>query len=71
LVNPLTQIQDKSVQVSEGHVGTASLRVTADSGWWLGFLAKERNLLWGLLRRKLRLKGSPRLLLAFGKCFPT
>jgi hypothetical protein len=50
---------------------TPDLRVTADSQWWLGFLAKERSLLWGLLRRKLRLKGFPRLLLAFGRCFPS
>jgi hypothetical protein len=64
-------IRDRAVQVSEGHVGTAALRVTADSRWWLGFLAKERGLLWGLLRRRLRLNGSPRLLLAFGKCFPS
>jgi ferredoxin len=64
-------IRDKTVHVSEGHVGTAALRVTADSQWWLGFLAKERSLLWGLMRRKLRFKGSPRLLLAFGKCFPS
>ena len=63
-------IRDKTLQVNEGHVGTANLRVTADSRWWLGFVAKERNLLYGLVRRKLRLKGSPRLLLAFGKCFP-
>jgi hypothetical protein len=64
-------IRDKTLQVSEGHVGTASLHVTADCQWWLGFVAKERSLLWGLLRRKLRLKGSPRLLLAFGRCFPS
>ena len=64
-------IRDKTVHVSEGREGTADLQVTADSQWWLGFLAKERNLLWGLVRRKLRLKGSPRLLLAFGKCFPS
>jgi ferredoxin len=64
-------IRDKTVQVSEDHVGTASLHVTADSQWWLGFLAKERSLLWGLVCRKLRFKGSPRLLLAFGKCFPS
>jgi ferredoxin len=63
-------IRDKTVQVSEGHVGTAGVRVTADSQWWLGFVAKERSLLWGLVRRKLRLKGSPRLLFAFGRCFP-
>jgi ferredoxin len=64
-------IRDKMVRVSEGHVGNASLRVTADARWWLGFVAKERSLLWGLLRRSLRLKGSPRLLLAFAKCFPS
>jgi ferredoxin len=64
-------IRDKTVRVSEGHVGSASLCVTTDSRWWLGFLAKDRSLLWGLLRRRLRLKGSPRLLLAFAKCFPS
>jgi ferredoxin len=64
-------IRNQAVQVSEGHAGVAALRVTADSRWWLGFLAKERSLLWGLLRGKLRLKGPPRLLLAFGKCFPS
>jgi Fe-S-cluster-containing hydrogenase component 2 len=64
-------IRDKAVQVSEGHVGTAGLRITADSRWWLGFLAKERNLLWGVLGGKMRLRGSLRLLLAFGKCFPS
>jgi ferredoxin len=64
-------IRDKTLQVTDGHVGNPGLRVTADSQWWLGFLAKERSLLWGLLTRKLRLRGNPRLLLAFGKCFPS
>lgn len=45
--------------------------VTADSETWLGFLAKERSLLWALLRRRIRIKGSPKLLAAFGKCFPS
>jgi ferredoxin len=69
--NATVVIRDKHVHVSEGHVGAAGLRVTVDSLWWLGFLAKERGLLWGLVRRKLRLRGSPRLLVAFGKCFPS
>jgi ferredoxin len=64
-------IKDRSVRVEDGHQGPASLHVTADSETWLGFLAKERGLLWALLRRKIRLRGSPRLLLAFGKCFPS
>jgi Fe-S-cluster-containing hydrogenase component 2 len=64
-------IRDQKLEVSDGHVGRADIGVTADSRTWLGFLAKERNLVWALLRRKIRIKGSPRLLLAFGKCFPS
>jgi Fe-S-cluster-containing hydrogenase component 2/putative sterol carrier protein len=64
-------IRDRTIHVSDGHEGTADLRLTADSETWLGFLAKERSLLWALLRRKIRIQGSPRFLLAFGKCFPS
>jgi len=63
-------IKDKTVQVHEGLPGTADLHVTADSRTWLGFLIKERSLIWALITRKIRIKGSPRLLKAFGKCFP-
>jgi ferredoxin len=64
-------IRDGSLQVQDGHQGDADLRVTADSETWLGILAKERSLLWALLRRRIRIKGSPKLLVAFGKCFPS
>jgi ferredoxin len=64
-------IHDQKIEVRDGHTGNADINVTADSQTWLGFLAKERNLVWALLRRKIRIKGSPRLLLAFGKCFPS
>jgi len=63
-------IRNKKLQVEPGHIGTPDLHVTADSETWLGFVAKERSLLWALLRRKIRIKGSPKLLVAFGKCFP-
>jgi len=63
-------IQDQKLEVTEGHNGKADIVITADSKTWLGFLAKEKNLVWALLSRKIRIKGSPRLLLAFGKCFP-
>src|SRR5262249_27027281 len=59
------------LRVEAGHQGQADLRVTADSGTWLGFLAKERSLPWALISRRIRLRGSPRLLVAFGKCFPS
>src|SRR5215813_8288182 len=64
-------IRNQKVEVSEGQSGIADIVVSADSQIWLDFLAKERNLVWALLRRKIRIKGSPRLLLAFGKCFPS
>jgi putative sterol carrier protein len=64
------RIQNKILQVQDGHVGKANLSVTADSQTWLRFLAKEQNLIWALLRGKIRIKGSPKLLQAFGKCFP-
>jgi len=64
-------IKDQTVQVSDGHNGKADLHLNADSNAWLSFLAKESNLVWALLRRKIRIKGSPKLLLAFSKCFPS
>jgi len=60
-----------ALQVQEGHAGKADLHLTADAETWLGFLAKERSLLWALLCRRVRIKGSPRLLLEFGRCFPS
>ncbi len=62
-------IRDKTLQESNGHLGNAALQVVADGRWWLGFVTKDRNLLCGLLRRRLRLKGNMKLLSAFGKCF--
>jgi len=64
-------IRDGALQVESGHQGQADIRITADSETWLGFLAKERSLLWASLRRRIRIKGSPRLLVAFGRCFPS
>ncbi|MEM7233845.1 MAG: 4Fe-4S binding protein, partial [Planctomycetota bacterium] len=64
-------IRDQSVDVFEGLQGSADLRVTADSATWIGFLAKERSLLWAILTRRIRIKGSPRRLIEFGRCFPS
>jgi len=64
-------IRDEKLLVSEGHVGQPDLTLTADSETWLRFLRKEANLVWALLRRKIRIHGSPKLLLAFGRCFPS
>ena len=64
-------IRNKTLHVEDGHIGRPDIHVTADTRTWLEFLAKERSIVWALLRRKIRIKGSPRLLLAFGRCFPS
>jgi Fe-S-cluster-containing hydrogenase component 2 len=64
-------IRNKSLQVLDGHVGKADLRLVADSDTWLRFLRKEASLAWALLTRRIRIQGSPRWLLAFGRCFPS
>ena len=64
-------IKDKTITVSEGLVGTADLRVTADGATWVAFLAKEKGLAAVLLTRRLKLGGPPRLMSAFARCFPS
>lgn len=64
-------IREQKLTVASGHHGTAQLRVQADSATWLGFLAGEKSLLWALLTRRIRLRGNPKWLLAFGRCFPS
>jgi NAD-dependent dihydropyrimidine dehydrogenase PreA subunit len=64
-------MKHQRMSVEEGHVGQPDLHVTADSQTWIGFLKKERNIVWALLRRKIRLEGPLKLLVAFGKCFPS
>ena len=63
-------IRDQKIIVHAGLVGQANLHVVADSKTWVGLLRKERNVVWAIMRRKIRLHGPLRLLLAFGKCFP-
>lgn len=64
------EIAHGRIRVEDGLVGAARLAITADAATWLRFLRKEASLPWALLRRKIRLRGDPRLLLAFGRCFP-
>jgi NAD-dependent dihydropyrimidine dehydrogenase PreA subunit len=64
-------IHDQKLDVQEGHVGAPDFRLTADSRTWIHFLAKEVNLLWAILLGRVRFRGSPRLLLAFSRCFPS
>ena len=64
-------IRDGRLAVETGLSGKPDIVVTADSKTWLSFLAKETSLLRALLTRRLRFRGSPKLLAAFGRCFPS
>lgn len=64
-------IRNQTIEVKTGLVGDADLHVTADANTWVSFLAKETNLVWALITRRIRLKGSPSLMKAFAKCFPS
>lgn len=70
-VEATVTIGDQTIRVAEGHVGRRDLQLTADASTWLGVLAREKSLVWALVTRKIRLRGDPRLLLRFGKCFPS
>ena len=63
-------IKNQKVQVARGHHGKANFLLTSDSQTWVAFLANERNLLWALFTRKIRIKGSLKYLKAFAQCFP-
>jgi len=64
-------IRDRTLTVSDGHNGVSDFQLSADSQTWLRFLRKVASLVWALLSRKIRIHGSPRLLLAFARCFPS
>lgn len=64
-------IRAGTVTVENGLCGQPNIKVIADSETWLGFLAGERNLVWSLLTRRIRLQGNPKWLLAFKRCFPS
>jgi ferredoxin len=64
-------VKDKSLEVRDGHHGKRDLLVTADARSWIRFLDKEISILFCLTTGKIRLRGSPKLLAAFGRCFPS
>ncbi len=64
------KIENQTITVCEGLVGTCDLLIEADSQSWLRFLREEVNIVWLLITLRVRLRGDLRLLIKFGKCFP-
>jgi ferredoxin len=63
------RIDRGTLDVSEGLVGTADLRITADSRAWIDFVNRERPLWRLLVTGKIRARGPLRLFIAFGRAF--
>ena len=63
-------IRDGRLTVEEGHGGRPDITIRANARGWVRFVSKEISLLRLLATGGLRIKGNPRLLAAFGKCFP-
>lgn len=64
------EIRDQEISVQDGHAGEPDVAVKADSRTWVRFLAGEKSLAVALLTRRVRVRGSLRLLLTFGRCLP-
>lgn len=64
-------IDQGRLEVAPGLVGRADCSVTADAATWIGFVRKERSIVWALLRRRVKVRGPLGLLTAFGRCFPS
>ncbi len=63
-------IANQKLTIERSHTGTPDLSVTVNSRAWLDFVSKRRSLPNLLLTRALRLRGNPKHLATFGKCFP-
>ncbi|MBE0338518.1 SCP2 sterol-binding domain-containing protein [Paenibacillus sp. 23TSA30-6] len=62
-------IRDNKLQIRDGFHCKPDIRITVDSKTWIGIVAKEKNVVAALLTRKLRIKGNPKLLMKFERCF--
>jgi putative sterol carrier protein len=64
-------IRHGTVVVEPGLCHTPTCSITADSATWLAFLRKEKNIVWAIVTRRVKVRGGIRWLKAFGKCFPS
>jgi hypothetical protein len=60
-------IREGTIKIENGLNGDCNIDVVADGETWLG---EGKNLFWALLTRRIRLRGNPKWLLAFKRCFP-
>ncbi len=63
-------IRDKCIEKVDGLQGQADLTIRADGEAWVRFLNRKMTGVFAFVTGKIRVQGDPRLLIAFGNCFP-
>ncbi len=63
-------IKNQTIQKEDGLQGEADLTLYADGEAWVRFLNRKMTGVFAFITRKIRVQGDPRLLIAFGNCFP-
>jgi len=63
-------IERGTLEVLDGHVGRWDLLVDVDAATWLGIVRGEKNPVWAVLTRKMRVRGGIGRLKRFRECFP-
>jgi len=64
-------IRNQTLEVKTGLEGQADCTVKADAATWLGFLRKEKSIVWAIIRGRIKVRGAMSLLTTFGRCFPS
>lgn len=62
-------IKNQRIQILPDFIDSPDLYIKADSEAWLKFLAKEMNIVQGILFRKIMIKGNMKHMLEFKNCF--
>jgi ferredoxin len=64
-------IREQQLDIREGLHDQPDLRLRADARTWLSYLGGQRRLLPAVLTGGVRVRGDPRLLAQFARCFPS
>ncbi len=67
----VVNIEDGKLSIVDEPTQNFDLSVVVDSKLWLEFLKSKKVLLKGLITGKMKIKGSPKLLIEFGSIFTT
>lgn len=63
-------IDQQRLSVEDGLRPEVDVTVEVDARTWLDILAKERRIVWAIVRGRMKVRGRRSLLAAFARCFP-